>query len=95
MICPIGEPDHENNEVCELYRAKCETDDCNIMDPRCDIETGLGADNYKYTIHIAGLRTEAAATTMEASSSCDSLYEIVLNNQKQRRPGLRYLLFAY
>ena len=45
MICPIGEPDHENNEVYELYRAKCETDDCNIMDPRCDMETGLGADN--------------------------------------------------
>ena len=34
ITCPIGEPDHENNEVYELYRAKCETDDCNIMDPR-------------------------------------------------------------
>ena len=34
ITCPIGEPDHENNEVYELYRAKCETDDCNTMDPR-------------------------------------------------------------
>ena len=34
LTCPIGEPDHVNNEVYEIYRTKCETDDCNTMNPK-------------------------------------------------------------
>ena len=32
--CPTDEPDHVNNEYYEMYRVKCDSDNCNIMDPR-------------------------------------------------------------
>merc|ERR1711992_40416 len=32
--CPTDEGNHEKNEYWEMWRVKCETDDCDIMDPR-------------------------------------------------------------
>ena len=32
--CPTDASNHEKNEYWEMWRVKCETDDCNIMDPR-------------------------------------------------------------
>ena len=32
--CPTDEGNHEKNEYWEMWRVKCEDDDCNIMDPR-------------------------------------------------------------
>ena len=32
--CPINKPNHENNEYFEFWRMKCESDNCNIEDPR-------------------------------------------------------------
>merc|ERR1712045_422750 len=43
-ICPINEPDHVSNEVYDQYRARCNTDNCNTMDPRT--ESGGGGNNH-------------------------------------------------
>eukprot|EP00091_Calanus_sinicus_P007740 TRINITY_DN18969_c0_g1_i1.p1 TRINITY_DN18969_c0_g1~~TRINITY_DN18969_c0_g1_i1.p1 ORF type:complete len:146 (+),score=43.31 TRINITY_DN18969_c0_g1_i1:39-440(+) len=32
QICPLSGLSHESNEVYEMWRARCDTDDCNIMD---------------------------------------------------------------
>ena len=32
--CPTEEGSHEKNEYYEMWRVKCEDDNCNTMDPR-------------------------------------------------------------
>merc|ERR1712215_103220 len=39
QICPLSEPNHVTNEVYEMWRARCDTADCNLMDPRQGYET--------------------------------------------------------
>merc|ERR1711936_852364 len=43
QICPLSEPDHVINDVYEMWRARCDTDDCNLMDPRTN--AGGGGNN--------------------------------------------------
>merc|ERR1712106_1044668 len=42
QICPLNGPNHESNEVYEMWRARCDEDDCNVMNPRTS--SGGGGD---------------------------------------------------
>merc|ERR1711892_217182 len=42
QICPLSEPNHVSNEVYEMWRARCDTNDCNFMDPRTSSGGGGG-----------------------------------------------------
>ena len=64
-ICPINEPDHVSNEVYDQYRAKCNTDNCNTMDPRWDSAIPWRSPRRLCT----GLRAGAGGTTRGESSS--------------------------
>merc|ERR1712126_427112 len=42
--CPISKPDHEKNEYYEFWRNRCESDNCNIEDPRDNVGGGGSSD---------------------------------------------------
>ena len=63
--CPIDEGNHEKNEYYEMWRVKCEDDDCNIMDPR-DYSGGDSNNDGGVVVHGNGGagRSKLAALTL-------------------------------
>eukprot|EP00091_Calanus_sinicus_P023119 TRINITY_DN7668_c0_g1_i1.p1 TRINITY_DN7668_c0_g1~~TRINITY_DN7668_c0_g1_i1.p1 ORF type:complete len:168 (-),score=42.91 TRINITY_DN7668_c0_g1_i1:47-550(-) len=58
-ICPLSEPSHVSNEVYEMWRARCDTNDCNLMDPRT---SSGGMDGFEGSLVVHGKRNGAAVT---------------------------------
>merc|ERR1719187_2685583 len=55
-VCPISEPNHVANEVYEMWRARCDKDDCNTMDPRT--HSG-GGEGFEGSLVVHGKRNNA------------------------------------
>merc|ERR1711892_908097 len=75
QICPLDGHSHENNEVYEMWRARCDADNCNIMDPRTSSGGGGDSDD-SLTVHgnsgAGGLWTNLATVAVSIVLICVS-----------------------